>query len=74
MHLFMWAGENDNADDIKEFTASIQDAAFIYEALNHRYVGRNCVFGFAEGPQITTVAGSIDAMTAVRSLKIGEDF
>ena len=68
-HRFMWSG--DNPDDIKEFTSTVEDAAFIYRSLNYQFAGLTCPFGFTEGPQFDGTAGSTYAMNAVRTLERG---
>jgi hypothetical protein len=67
-HRFMWS---DDSDDIKEFTSTVEDAAFVYRAFNYQFAGRTCTFGFTEGPQFDGTAGSVDAMNAVRTLERG---
>lgn len=68
-HRFVWSGEN--PDDIHEFTSTIETAVFIYRQLNFRFAGKECNFGFEDGPQFQGVAGSTTAMDAVRSLEEG---
>lgn len=67
-HRFVWSG--DDPDKLIEFTATAQDAAVIYRALNYQHVPKDCNFGYAEGPQFQGKAGSKEAMDSVRCLEL----